>query len=363
MRFESSKSTKYADAEALLTTRRKGVQEGRDDAPKRIKPCTLGELSVKYLECAKRQKSYRGKKNVVERLVKDFGNLPLSRFNTLIIDEYQSRLLSEGNQSMTTPTGGKKPSTVNRYVTTLRNMVRKGYEWEMCGEETLKRVRAAKNLTENNRRTRKLTVDEGDALINQCSGHLRPIIITLLHTMQRKEEVLSLEWDRNVFLKQGFIQLDATQTKNGEPRRIPITQTLRETLQGLVRRVDVPFVFYHAKGKNSGERFDYIDTGFKAACRRAGITNLTIHDLRRTGASYLHKKKVPLVVISEILGHHDVRTTMRYLSIDDQDKIDAMTVLDGVFDGGGTRNDSNLTVTLQSPSESLLEAPSAIASS
>lgn len=79
-----------------------------------------------------------------------------------------------------------------------------------------------------------------------CSAHLKPIVIMALNTGMRKEEILSLEWDKHIDLKHGFILLD--KTKNGDRREIPINQTVRSTLQERIRRVDTPYVFTDDEG-------------------------------------------------------------------------------------------------------------------
>lgn len=44
----------------------------------------------------------------------------------------------------------------------------------------------------------------------------------------------------------------------------------------------------------------------------AGITEFRFHDLRHTFATRLIEKKVDLVVVSTLLGHRNIQTTMRY---------------------------------------------------
>lgn len=73
-------------------------------------------------------------------------------------------------------------------------------------------------------------------------------------------------------------------TKNGERREIPINQSLREALQSMARRIDVPYVFYNPR---TGSRYSDIRASFKAACRKAGIKDFKFHDLRHTFASQL----------------------------------------------------------------------------
>jgi len=229
--FESTGSTKFRDAEALLYKRKEEIRQGRQPQVKRIANYSFNELASEYLKWAERQRSYRSKKGFVAQLVNVFGNLPLRQFNTRLIEQYQTERLQAGN----------KHATVNRLLATLKHMFTKAVEWEMVEEETLKRVRKVKLLPENNRRLRYLSKEECQKLIDACDPHLRPIVITALNTGMRKAKILNLRWDQ-VDLKHGFILLEIT--KNGERREIPINHTLRKTLMALPRCLDTPYVFF-----------------------------------------------------------------------------------------------------------------------
>jgi len=61
-------------------------------------------------------------------------------------------------------------------------------------------------------------------------------------------------------------------------------------------------------------------TGFKGACRRAGITDLRFHDLRHTFASRLVEKGVDIETLKELLGHHSITITQRYIHSNDERK-------------------------------------------
>ena len=326
IRFESSGSSNFRDAEILLTEKRKFVDEGKDPKPKRIGNHTFRELSVPYLEWAKRQKAYKGKAYALRLLVREFGNLTLRHITTRLIEEYQSRLIA----------AGRKPATVNRYTATVKHMIRKAVEWEMAQEDILRKVRGAKQLPENNKRLRYLSVGECKTFIRVCAPHLRQVVIALFHTGGRLNEILSLTWDR-VDLLHGFIHLD--KTKNDERRDIPISGTLRETLFGIVRRIDSPYVFLSVEGK----RIKSIRNGFKSALRRAGITDFKIHDCRHTFASHLVMGGVPLYTLGKLLGHKDPLMTQRYAHLAPEHMTAAVSVLDNALNGS-----VNYTKTIQS---------------
>lgn len=311
IRYESSHSTSYKDAMTQLIERKKVVQEGKEPIPiKRIANHTFKELAEHYMKFCERQRSFPSKKKHIEHLVRLFGNLPLNAFTTRLIEEWQSEKLRKN-----------KPATVNRRLEVLRHAFRKGSEWDMVHDETLKRVRRVKLVPENNRRLRYLSIEECHELIEACSPHLRPIILTALNTGMRKGEILSLEWDKHVDLKHGFILLDVT--KNGERREVPLNQTVKETLRGLVRRLDSPYVFVN----NEGRRYKEVTRSFKTACRRAGIKDFRFHDIRHTFASHLVMEGIDLTTVKELLGHKTLTMTLRYAHLAPSHKIKAVEIL------------------------------------
>ncbi len=313
IRFESSNSKTFKEAQVMLNDRRKEVDEGKEPIPlKKIANHSFKELAEHYLLWAVRQKAFRSKKGFVEQLMNTFANCPLRRFTTMAVEEYQTKVITKGNT----------PATANRHLATLKHMFTKAVEWEMVEEESLKRVQKVKLLAENNKRLRYLSKEECNSLINQCLPHLKPIVKTALNTGMRKGEILSLEWEKNVDLKHGFILL--SDTKNGERREIPINLTMRETLQRLVRRIDSPYVFVDGEGK----RFGDVKKSFKSALRRAGIKDFTFHDLRHTFASHMVMAGVDLTTIKELLGHKSIAMTLRYSHLAPSHKRKAMELLD-----------------------------------
>ena len=70
----------------------------------------------------------------------------------------------------------------------------------------------------------------------------------------------------------------------------------------------------------TGKPFTTILKAIKTAGKKVGIEDLHFHDLRRTFGTMLNQKNVNLRVIQELLGHSDVSTTQRYLSVAASDK-------------------------------------------
>lgn len=321
MRFESSGSDKLRDAEFLLLKRKQEVREGKmpEVENKRIGNHSFNDLAEKYTEWMNgRHRSASSKIYRINDLTTYFNNIPLRRFNTLFVEQYQTDLINRG----------LKPASVNKNISILKAMFKKAVDWQMVGEEILKKVRAVKNLPENNKRLRYLSREEIHNLISACRGITRAIVITALNTGMRKGEILNLKWEK-VDLKHGFILLD--RTKNGDRREIPINSTLRTVLQGLPRRLDIPYVFYDPL---TGRPYKDIKRSFYTACKKAGIEDFHFHDLRHTFASHLVMAGVDLTTVSRLLGHKSLTMTLRYSHLAPSHIVRAVETLENTISEG-----------------------------
>jgi integrase len=115
---------------------------------------------------------------------------------------------------------------------------------------------------------------------------------------------------------------------NRERREIPMTDTLRETLQQLPRYVDSAYVF---PGKTRNGLED-IRERFNRALRESGIEAFVFHDLRHTFASHLVMAGVDLMTVKEFLGHKDIKMTLRCAHLAPDYKRSAINRLDTHMD-------------------------------
>jgi integrase len=315
IRRETTQTTNHREAQALLIKRKQAILEGNEPEVKLIKNYLFKELAVEYEKWAERQRSYNSKKYFIAKLVKLFGNIPLRQFNTMLIEQYQTNDLNSGY----------KPATVNRHLATLKHMFTKASDWEMVDDSVLAKIRKVKLLEESNKRLRFLSREECQALVDSAKDFLKPIIVTALNTGMRKAEILNLKWDQ-VDLKHGFILLDIT--KNGERREIPINETLEATFKSLPRRLDIPYVFYNPE---TDKPYRDIKGSFNSACRKAKITDYTFHDNRHTFASHLIMGGIDLTTVRDLLGHSDIKMTLRYSHLAPSHKKTAVNVLDSII--------------------------------
>ena len=322
----------------MLLQRKQAIKEGKQPEIKKIANHSFKELAGIYLSWVNgRQKSAKIKGYIINQLLTTYGNLPLRRFTTAIVEQIQTDLINRG----------LKNSSCNKVLNILKHMFSKAVEWDMVESEVLKRIRKVKLLRDDSKRLRYLSKEECQALISACDPHVRPIVITALNTGMRKGEILSLKWD-NVDLRHGFILLDTT--KNGERREIPINDTLRHTLQGITRRIDVSYVFYEPV---TAKPYQDVKRSFHSACRRTGIKDFHFHDLRHTFASHLVMAGVDITTVKELLGHKTLAMTLRYSHLAPAHKVKAMDILDNTLNGkinsvGERLLDAKYTKTIQS---------------
>ena len=157
---------------------------------------------------------------------------------------------------------------------------------------------------------------------------LRGYPITAIHTGFRKSELLSLTWSKVDFRHQ-MVTVEAAYAKNGEPRSIPMTSRLTDTLKSIRIHGDPNASVFR---NSEGHPYRDISTAFNSAVDRAGIIDFKFHDLRHTFASRLVMRGVDLTTVKELMGHKHINMTLRYAHLAPGHKRSAIAVLDQTAD-------------------------------
>jgi len=285
--------------------------------PKRI---LFKDFALEYLEYSKANKaksSYLRDRTILNtHLVPSWGDADLSKINAKLLEEYKARRL-----------GKVKPSTFNREFNTIKNFFRKAVEWGYLGDNPTALVKGIKT---GKPPIRFLRSEEIQRLLQACdaSGHHQfcGIVVMALNTGMRKGEILRLRWtDIDFGLGQIRVVSGADgNTKNYESRVIHVRGNLERLLKRHPRRLDSPYVF----PGESGGMFTKTNYHFRRAVKRAGIEHVRFHDLRHTFASHLVMNGVDLRTVQELLGHRDMRMTLKYSHLAPDHIKKAMEVLD-----------------------------------
>jgi integrase len=177
---------------------------------------------------------------------------------------------------------------------------------------------------------RPLTADQARAFLAAVEREeLGPLYLTAIATGMRQGELLALRWS-DVDLEAGTIAVRHTlrrvervlaDPKTGSAKRVlrigaGVTSALRENrLRQLERRLaagarwrEQDYVFSGPNGDAWHAR--NILTAFQRALARAGLPRQRFHDLRHACATLLLEQGEELGVVSKLLGHSTVATTL-----------------------------------------------------
>ena len=313
------------DAEAYLGKVVSAKKEGRYHDVFEVKKesqVTFNELADRYVENFGSQRSFDvSKRYLLAGLKKHFGNRRLSQITYLDLETYRNKRKAAPLKS------GKSRSdaTVNREMAVLGHMLSKAVEWGLLETSPFKKGKRLM-FRENNRRLRFLTESEINRLLMECPSHLKPIVEMALLTGMRRGELLGLKWEQ---IRNGFIYL--SETKSGKARQIPINDRLAQVLKDMRKKNQLKseYVFCGPDGKRLYE----VKRSFAGACRRAALEDFRFHDLRHTFASHLVMAGISLKAVQELLGHADIKMTMRYSHLSQAHLKDAVAALNGLGDG------------------------------
>lgn len=137
------------------------------------------------------------------------------------------------------------------------------------------------------------------------------IIRLLLLTGCRKNEIVCL---RREEVKGNRLELGDSKTG---PRTVLLNARAQEIVERCMAESCSPWVFPSQRDP-SRHQWHGLPLWYRIRCE-AGIEDVRLHDLRHTVASQAVLNGVPLTVTASLLGHSDVRMTMRYAHVGDKE--------------------------------------------
>ncbi|MBU0680087.1 MAG: site-specific integrase [Proteobacteria bacterium] len=310
-----------------------GEVEGAIDARKYNDPRLAEQVSLevaldKYYRTVSIKKAattYDVEARTIKNIKKGIGaDTSLAEITPRVVAEYRDK--REGEVSA---------YTVRRELALLSHMFQKARrEWELPVENPVKQIDRPKAPRG---RKRFLTIPEALRLLDECNKSrnkkLAPYILTLLQTGMRASEAARLRWDQ---VDLGTRQLYLDQTKTVE-RSVPLTQTVCQCLTA-IKPDDDPgnaLIFLTeeelTRPKNAARPSLIFRQSWQHARKRAGITDVRMHDLRHTAGTWMLARGVDIRIIAAILGHATMEMVLRYTHVVDAA---ALAAIDTIGDLG-----------------------------
>lgn len=212
-----------------------------------------------------------------------------------------------------------RPATVNRTATQplLFILHRAKQIWKARVQEITWRKHL---LAEPKERVRVAAHEEEGSVMGELERGYDVAVDHAFRSGCRRMEIVGLEWPRVNFFAREYTVIG----KGGRERTLPMTDADYEMFRAELGKHPVHVFTYEAKrtvrmkgGRllERGKRYPLTDSGLKAAMRRAigrsGVSNFHFHDTRHTAATRVLRAS-NLRVVQELLGHADIKTTVKY---------------------------------------------------
>ncbi|MFJ7753187.1 tyrosine-type recombinase/integrase [Peribacillus muralis] len=218
----------------------------------------------------------------------------------------------------------------------IRNVFERAVEWQFIKSNPVKSVKKPRNIDLVEKEVNVYDQEEVQLLLLAAEKepfHWKIFLTLALTAGLRRSENLGLEWD-NVNFKEGTIDIKqvVVRGRNGSVIKSPKTKNSKRLIslppsvvdelkryQLLCRKErlrmgekwivkDRDWLFFNEDGTNFYPTTP--TTWWSRFIKRAGVRFIRLHDLRHTSATLLINQGVHAKIISERLGHSDIRITM-----------------------------------------------------
>jgi integrase len=287
---------------------------------------------------------------MIHRAFKSILNLPLDQITVAKLEQWRTQQKRQRNV---------KASSLNRELTALKAAINWAVSMDILKENPMtkfkplperdskkivrylsdderSRFMAALDERENKMRQERQSHNEwlesrGLELLPQpgyFTDHLKPMLLLGLSTGIRRKALFSLEW-RDVNFQERVLVLRADTDKTDKMNFIPLNDTAYDVLSRWREQSRKPtpnsLVFPSPK---TGKKIDNCNSAWEALLKKAEIEDFRWHDMRHDFASRLVMKGIDLNTVRELLGHADLKMTLRYAHLAPAGKLDAVKLLD-----------------------------------
>ncbi|HQT26829.1 MAG TPA: tyrosine-type recombinase/integrase [Burkholderiales bacterium] len=274
------------------------------------KETTLGELFKDFLKNRRNRRgahlSEKTKLNYESDFSRYFGKLEKKR-----LSEIKETVIAKLHSSI----GETAPYGANRALALISSLYSYAKDRKLfVGQNPASGI---KKFPEDSR-DRFIQADElprfFQALAEEENETIRDYVLLSLLTGARRSNVLSMQW-KDINLDRGEWRL--LTTKNGTPQTVTLSPEAIDVLRNRKPAEDdeeaSKFVF---PGDGETGHLTEPKKGWKRILDRSGISDLRIHDLRRTLGSWQAKTGASLSIIGKSLNHKNTSTTAIYARLD-----------------------------------------------
>lgn len=303
-------------ARKMALERRADVLRGIDPLGEKQKAArgeTVADLAKAYIERHAKARNKRWEDDVarLDRYVLPaFGTTKVANITRRDVAQLHHKIGAQKNRK-----GELKTTTANRVLSLLSSMFNQATVWGFLEEGAANPTRLIRHFPEV-KRDRFVSRDEMPKLVMAIDAepnlYIQALIWLYLFTGMRKSELQTLTW-ADVDLGKPEIRL--ADTKAGRPLYLPLSAPAVFVLERIPKLRKNPFVFC---GHRHGRHLVNVSKAWLRIREAAGLSDVRLHDLRRTVGSWVAQSGASLALIGKILNHSNVSTTAIYARFDQE---------------------------------------------
>ena len=302
----------HDEAETFRADERRQVREQRNLKPGEVLVCrdTFADAADRYLRYQTPRltpRSYQREAGIVADMKAFFTGRLVDVASAQVSDFVTERL------------GKVSKGSVRKELITLKHLFRLACgEWKLlpratnpCSDVTAPKV--------HDERSQHLSPDQFRRVLAASPEPMKPIFALLTSTGMRRSELLGCKWK---YIDGARILLPTS--KNDEPKEIHLNGFAQRVLASIPQGGPDDVLFPDVTP-------EAVSMAFHRVCALLNISDIRLHDLRHTFATWLRQGGTDLDVIASQLGHRDLRMTKRYAKIAASQVHQAVNSLDALL--------------------------------
>lgn len=213
-----------------------------------------------------------------------------------------------------------KTGAAKKSYAVLRGMLRKAYKWQHCPfDPTILQVEVPHRPRY---RPDVLTDAEIRHLLEAFYGsELEPVVLCSVTLGLRRGESCGLTWG-DIDLRSGAVSISRSRQYVKGQELVEGTKTDLSTRMVFLPKFALRRLRELAKGHRKSEWLcplspDAIGRKYKAYCRKHGLAYVSLKNLRHSYATSCLRAGVDVTVLSRMLGHSEISTTVKYYLVPD----------------------------------------------
>jgi len=234
-------------------------------------------------------------------LIKRWGAIPIAQVDKTSVIALRDDLLKMDRSG----------ETINHYFNTISKLFQMlNDEWDL---DIANPIKGIKRMPPSPGRAKRVNVELESLLLSGCDYLSLPLLCSIIQfaiqTGMRRGEIMGLTWvDIDLPNRKAYLH----QTKNGEPRQVPLTRQAMAVLEALSKDEEKVFPMGMDALRSQFTRLKHYAKGQWNGIGINPYNDLRFHDLRHEALSRLSDAGLNVIELSHISGHRTLGMLKRY---------------------------------------------------